>query len=166
MEEAIVVNNQYFVCGIDTLANYVDMTLITSRTTQSETLLREKLKTVLCDKWISTEIKMSVGICLPCFHLVDQLDVLESRIQNIRDNLATNYVGTNGIRKQKSPESQSTTPPASDNSDSSDDRTPSPVIITTTARGRKRKQATQQFVVSMKNRVSILSMEDNKIHKY
>jgi hypothetical protein len=43
-----------------------------------------------------------MGICLPCFHLVDQLDMLESQVQNIRDNLATKYVGTNGIKKQKS----------------------------------------------------------------
>jgi hypothetical protein len=45
MEEAIVVNLYCLLCGIDLLANYVDMTLITSRTTQSETLVREKLKT-------------------------------------------------------------------------------------------------------------------------
>jgi hypothetical protein len=100
MEEAIVVNHHCLVCGTDSLANYVDMTLVISRTT----LVREKLKTVLHDKWIPTDTEMSMGICLPSFHLVDQLDVLESQIQNIRDNLATEYVGTNGIKKQKSPE--------------------------------------------------------------
>jgi hypothetical protein len=100
------------------------MTLVTSWTTQSETLVREKLKTVLRDKWIPTDTEMSMGICLPCFHLVDQLDLLKSQTQNIRDSLATKYVGTNGIKKQKSPESQPSTP-ASGNSDSSDDdRTP------------------------------------------
>ena len=81
---------------------------------------------------------MSMGICLPCFHLADKLDMLESQVQNIRDNLATKYVGTNGIKKQKSPESQPPTTPASGNSDSSDDdRTPSPVIITTTTEATK-----------------------------
>jgi hypothetical protein len=45
---------------------------------------------------------MSMGICLPFFHLADQLDMLESQVQNIRDNLATKYVGTNGIKKPKS----------------------------------------------------------------
>ena len=78
MKEAIVVNHHCLVCGTDSLANYVNMTLVTSRTTQSDTLVREKLKTVLCDKWIPTDAEMSMGICLPCFNLVDQLDVLES----------------------------------------------------------------------------------------
>jgi hypothetical protein len=93
--------------------------------------------------------------------------VLQSQIQNIRDNLATKYVGTNGIKKQKLPESQPPTTPASGNSDSSDDeRTPSPVIITTTTRGRKRKQATQQYVVPTSNRFSILNeVNDNQLRE-
>ena len=132
------VNHHCLVCGTDSLANYVDMTLVTSRTTQSETLVREKLKTILRDKWIPPDTEMSMVICLPCFHLVDQFDVLESQLQNIRDNLVVKYVGTNGIKKQNSPESQPPPPPASGNSDSSDDdRSPSPVVITTTTRGRK-----------------------------
>ena len=142
MEEAMNfhtsnVNHHCLVCGTDSLANYVDMTLVTSRTSQSETLVREKLKTILRDKWIPPDTEMSMVICLPCFHLVDQFDALENQLQNIRDNLAAKYVGTNGIKKQKSPESQPQ-PPASGNSDSSDDdRSPSPVVITTTTRGRK-----------------------------
>lgn len=132
------VNHHCLVCGTDSLANYVDMTLVTSRTTQSETLVREKLKTILRDKWIPPDTEMSMVICLPCFHLVDQFDVLENQLQNIRDNLAAKYVGTNGLKKQKSPESQPPPPPVSGNSDSSDDdRSPTPVIITTTTRGRK-----------------------------
>jgi len=143
MEEAMNfhtsnVNHHCLVCGTDSLANYVDMTLVTSRTTQSETLVREKLKTILRDKWIPPDTEMSMVICLPCFHLVDQFDVLESQLQNIRGNLGAKYVGTNGIKKEKSPESQPPPPPASVNSDSSDDdRSPSPVVITTTTRGRK-----------------------------
>jgi len=128
-------NHHCLVCGTDSLANYVDMTLVTSRTSQSETLVKEKLKTILRDKWIPPDTEMSMVICLPCFHMVDQFDVLENQLQNIRDNLAAKYVGTNGINKQKSPEPP---PAASSNSDSSDgDRSPSPVVITTTTRGRK-----------------------------
>lgn len=142
MEEAMNfhtsnMNHHCLVCGTDSLANYVDMTLVTSRTSQSETLVREKLKTILRDKWIPPDTEMSMVICLPCFHLVDQFDVLENQLQNIRDNLAAKYVGTNGINKQKSPEPLPPPAAASSNSDSSDDdRSPSPVIITTT-RGRK-----------------------------
>lgn len=143
MEEAMNfhtsnMNHHCLVCGTDSLANYVDMTLVTSRTSQSETLVREKLKTILRDKWIPPDTEMSMVICLPCFHLVDQFDVLENQLQNIRDNLAAKYVGTNGINKQKSPEPLPPPAATSSNSDSSDDdRSPSPVVITTTTRGRK-----------------------------
>ncbi|PSN39825.1 hypothetical protein C0J52_19186 [Blattella germanica] len=143
MEEAMNfhttnMNHHCLVCGTDSLANYVDMTLVTSRTSQSETLVKEKLKTILRDKWIPPDSEMSMVICLPCFHLVDQFDVLENQIQNIRDNLAAKYVGTNGINKQKSPEPPPA--PASSNEESSDDddddRSSSPVVITA-SRGRK-----------------------------
>lgn len=132
-------NHHCLVCGTDSLANYVDLTLVTSRTSQSESLVKEKLKTILRDKWIPPDTEMSMVICLPCFHLVDQFDVLENQLENIRDNLAAKYVGTNGIKKQKTPESFPPPPPAAlSNSDSSDDdRSPSPVVITTTTRGRK-----------------------------
>lgn len=130
-------NHHCLVCGTDSLANYVDMTLVTSRTSQSESLVKEKLKTILRDKWIPPDTEMSMVICLPCFHLVDQFDVLENQLENIRDNLATKYVGTNGIKKHKTPESFPPPPEASSNSESSDDdRSPTPVVITTT-RGRK-----------------------------
>jgi hypothetical protein len=98
--------------------------------------VREKLKTILRDKWIPPDTEMSVVICLPCFHLVDQFDVLENQLQNIRDNLAAKYVSTNGINKQKSPEPLPPPAASSSNSDSSDDdRSASPVVTTT--RGRK-----------------------------
>jgi hypothetical protein len=166
MEKDIVVNHHCLVCGTDSPANYVDITLVTSRTTQSETLVREKLKTILLDKWIHMDTEMSMAIRVLCFHLVDQLDMLESQLQNIRDNLAAKYVGNNGMKEQKSPESQPPPPPASSNSNSSDDdRSQSPVIITTTTRGHKRKQTTQQFVV-LRNRFSILNeVEDDNLPK-
>jgi hypothetical protein len=65
---------------------------------------------------------MSVVICLPCFHLIDQFDVLENQLQNVRDNLAAKYVGTNRINKQKSPEPLP--PPAATSSNSDSDRKP------------------------------------------
>lgn len=143
MEEAMNfhttnMNHHCLVCGTDSLANYVDLTLVTSRTSQSESLVKEKLKTILRDKWIPPDTEMSMVICLPCFHLVDQFDVLENQLENIRDNLAAKYVGTNGVKKQKTPESFPPPPPEDlSNSDSSDDdRSLSPVVITTT-RGRK-----------------------------
>jgi hypothetical protein len=33
---------------------------------------------------------------------INQLDMLESQVQNIRDNMAIKYIGTNGIKKEKS----------------------------------------------------------------
>ena len=144
MEEAMNfhsanMNHRCLVCGTDSLANYVDLTLVTSRTSQSETLVKEKLKTILRDKWIPPDTEMSVVLCLPCFHLVDQFDVLENQLQNIRDNLAAKYVGTNGINKQKSPEPEPAPPSSNEESseDDDDDRSASPVVYTTPGRGRK-----------------------------
>ncbi|KAJ9588445.1 hypothetical protein L9F63_018178 [Diploptera punctata] len=147
MEEAMNfhssnMNHRCLVCGTDSLANYVDLTLVTSRTSQSETLVKEKLKTILRDKWITPDTEMSMVLCLPCFHLVDQFDVLENQIQNIRDNLTNKYVNTNGINKQKFPKPEPAPPSSNEESsdeddDDDDDRSASPEVYTTPGRGRK-----------------------------
>jgi hypothetical protein len=52
MEEAMNfrtfnMNHHCFACGTDSFANYVDTTLVTSWTSQSETLVMEKFKTIV-----------------------------------------------------------------------------------------------------------------------
>ncbi|XP_067002400.1 uncharacterized protein [Anabrus simplex] len=92
--------HQCVVCSSDSINSYVDLSLITSRTSHSNTPVKEKLQNIICDHWISSETDLSFIMCLPCFQLVDQFDALEIQLKAIKNDLCEKYISSHGNRIQ------------------------------------------------------------------
>nr|CAD7431701.1 unnamed protein product [Timema monikensis] len=94
---------QCLICAAESLTNYVDLTLVTSQTTQSETPVEDKLRSILTDKWREPDSDMAMVVCVPCFQMVDQFDTLESQLVNLRKELVEKYGGSFGRDKMPPP---------------------------------------------------------------
>ncbi|GLH14260.1 Zinc finger protein, putative [Gryllus bimaculatus] len=88
---------QCIVCNCGSLSTYVDLGLMTSVTSQTETPLKEKIKNILNNKWVSGISETAFSLCLQCFHLVDQYDSLEAQMKIIHNEICNKYVNGHGI---------------------------------------------------------------------
>ncbi|XP_047118168.1 zinc finger protein 845-like [Schistocerca piceifrons] len=84
------------VCGSHSLSHYVDLTLDTSYTAQSETPVKDKLRAIIGDKWIIPQPNPSVLVCIPCVQLVNQYDIVEGQLYSIKAQLCEKYVSFHG----------------------------------------------------------------------
>lgn len=91
-ERPFVDENPCLLCGHKAFANFVDITLVTSCTSQSSTPVRKKLKDILKKVWVQT--KENNILCLACYDLVDRYDSLEAQLNNIRENIEEKYQKT------------------------------------------------------------------------
>lgn len=80
------------VCGTDRLQSYIDLTLVTSRTSQSNTPVLEKLRVIIS----SNKMSDAMILCTSCFNMVDRYDQLESQLHHIRAELNSKYIQTHG----------------------------------------------------------------------
>lgn len=91
-ERPFVDENPCLLCGHKAFANFIDLTLATSCTSQSSTPVRKKLRDILKKVWVQT--KENSILCLACYDLVDRYDSLEAQLNNIRENIEEKYQKT------------------------------------------------------------------------
>lgn len=91
-ERPFVDENPCLLCGNKAFANFVDLTLVTSCTSQSSIPVRKKLRDILKKVWVQT--KENNILCLACYDLVDRYDSLEAQLNNLRENIEEKYQKT------------------------------------------------------------------------